>query len=226
MQPVRVTSRTPIGRSKSINASTFSLFPDASMIIPVGEISTTLARKMATRLRISCRAAPGLASTSMSAISRSMCGCIVTSNTATCTTDAALPASQSTTFDITLSVSLTYPTDSLTNTAQIASSPVSDPQPGNDEGSDTDFVNRPALSLDKTADTSTYDSTSDTIGYSYLVTNTGNVSLTGPFNVTDNKATATCPGTVTPFDGDHQAGIQVLNTTNFPDARGPLFAIQ
>jgi hypothetical protein len=37
---------------------------------------------------------------------------------------------------------------------------------------------------------------------------------------------ATCPGTVTPFDGDHQAGIQVLNTTNFPDAHGPLFAIQ
>jgi hypothetical protein len=37
---------------------------------------------------------------------------------------------------------------------------------------------------------------------------------------------ANCPGTVTPFDGDHQAGIQVLNTTNFPDAHGPLFAIQ
>ncbi|HET8826229.1 MAG TPA: hypothetical protein VFM77_13920 [Terriglobales bacterium] len=39
-------------------------------------------------------------------------------------------------------------------------------------------------------------------------------------------AAAGCPGTVTPFDGDHQAGIQVLNTTNFPDATGPLFAIQ
>ena len=39
-------------------------------------------------------------------------------------------------------------------------------------------------------------------------------------------AAAGCPGTTTPFDGDHQAGIQVLNTTNFPDATGPLFAIQ
>ena len=39
-------------------------------------------------------------------------------------------------------------------------------------------------------------------------------------------AAATCPGTVTTFDGDHQAGIQVMNTTNFPDAHGPLFAIQ
>jgi hypothetical protein len=33
---------------------------------------------------------------------------------------------------------------------------------------------------------------------------------------------AGCPGTVTPFDGDHEAGIQVLNTSNFPDGHGPL----
>jgi len=39
-------------------------------------------------------------------------------------------------------------------------------------------------------------------------------------------AAAGCPGTTTPFDGDHQAGIQVLNTTNFPDATGPLFALE
>jgi hypothetical protein len=38
--------------------------------------------------------------------------------------------------------------------------------------------------------------------------------------------TAGCPGTVTPFDGDHEAGIQVLNTSNFPDANGPLRRIQ
>ena len=33
---------------------------------------------------------------------------------------------------------------------------------------------------------------------------------------------AGCPGKVTPFDGDHNAGIQVLNTSNFPDNNGPL----
>ena len=27
---------------------------------------------------------------------------------------------------------------------------------------------------------------------------------------------------MTPFDGDQQAGIQVLNTSNFPDNAGPL----
>jgi hypothetical protein len=37
---------------------------------------------------------------------------------------------------------------------------------------------------------------------------------------------AGCPATVTPFDGDHNAGIQVLNTSNFPDNKGPLLKIQ
>ena len=33
---------------------------------------------------------------------------------------------------------------------------------------------------------------------------------------------AGCPATVTPFNGDHNAGIQVLNTRNFTDTAGPL----
>jgi len=33
---------------------------------------------------------------------------------------------------------------------------------------------------------------------------------------------AGCPNTVTQFDGDHQAGIQVLNTGTFADDHGPL----
>jgi hypothetical protein len=37
---------------------------------------------------------------------------------------------------------------------------------------------------------------------------------------------AECPATVTPFDGDHNAGIQVLNTSNFIDAKGPLGGIK
>jgi len=35
-----------------------------------------------------------------------------------------------------------------------------------------------------------------------------------------------CPDTVTPFDGDHNAGIQVLNTSNFTAGNGPLGRIQ
>lgn len=37
---------------------------------------------------------------------------------------------------------------------------------------------------------------------------------------------AGCANTVTPFDGDHEAGIQVLNTSNFPDAKGPLLKLK
>jgi hypothetical protein len=37
---------------------------------------------------------------------------------------------------------------------------------------------------------------------------------------------AGCAGTVTPFNGQHDAGIQALNTSNFPDAAGPLRNIQ
>ena len=39
-----------------------------------------------------------------------------------------------------------------------------------------------------------------------------------------DAAAAGCPGTVTPFEGNHQAGIQVLNTSNFGTeaAGGPL----
>ena len=39
-----------------------------------------------------------------------------------------------------------------------------------------------------------------------------------------DAAAAGCPGTVTPFEGNHQAGIQVFNTSNFGTeaATGPL----
>ena len=42
------------------------------------------------------------------------------------------------------------------------------------------------------------------------------------FNSPDDAAKAGCPNTVTPFNGEHNAGIQVLNTANFPDTEGPL----
>jgi hypothetical protein len=38
-------------------------------------------------------------------------------------------------------------------------------------------------------------------------------------------AAAGCPSTVTPFNGEHNAGVQVLNTSNFTDLAGPLRVI-
>jgi hypothetical protein len=42
------------------------------------------------------------------------------------------------------------------------------------------------------------------------------------FNSPQDAARAGCPATVTPFNGDHTAGIQVLSTRNFGDDQGPL----
>jgi hypothetical protein len=46
------------------------------------------------------------------------------------------------------------------------------------------------------------------------------------FNNPADATKAGCAGTVTPFNGEHNAGIQVLNTANFPDANGPLRSVQ
>jgi hypothetical protein len=42
------------------------------------------------------------------------------------------------------------------------------------------------------------------------------------FGSPEVAAAAGCPTTVTPFNGDHTAGIQALSTRNFADDRGPL----
>jgi len=42
------------------------------------------------------------------------------------------------------------------------------------------------------------------------------------FNSPEDAKAAGCADTVTRFNGEHNAGIQVLNTSNFPDLEGPL----
>jgi hypothetical protein len=42
------------------------------------------------------------------------------------------------------------------------------------------------------------------------------------FNSPADAVKAGCAGTVTPFNGEHNAGIQVLNTAQFPKDQGPL----
>jgi hypothetical protein len=46
------------------------------------------------------------------------------------------------------------------------------------------------------------------------------------FNSPADAAAAGCPNTVTPFNGDHTAGVQALSTRQFPDDRGPLRRIR
>jgi hypothetical protein len=46
------------------------------------------------------------------------------------------------------------------------------------------------------------------------------------FNSPKDAVKAGCPGTVTPFNGEHNAGIQVLNTAQFAKEKGPLFGVK
>ncbi len=82
---------------------------------------------------------------------------------------------------------------SLTNVASATNGTVTSP---------TDTVTvpaaqSPALTLKKSANPLTYTTDGQTITYDYLLTNSGNVTLSSPFAVTDDKATATCPAEVT-----------------------------
>jgi len=45
------------------------------------------------------------------------------------------------------------------------------------------------------------------------------------FNSPADAKAAGCPTAETPFNGEHTAGIQVLNTADFPDLSGPLLKI-
>ena len=87
---------------------------------------------------------------------------------------------------------------SVTNTAQGHGSYNGNPVDSNtDSATVTATAPAPALTLLATDAPTTYGSAGVVIGYSYELTNTGNVPLAGPFTVTDDKAVVTCPADAT-----------------------------
>jgi uncharacterized repeat protein (TIGR01451 family) len=57
-------------------------------------------------------------------------------------------------------------------------------------------VQNPSLTIAKSADPQTYEQAGQVIGYTYLVTNTGNVTIDAPFTIYDNKTNnESCPAT-------------------------------
>src|SRR2546422_611367 len=87
-----------------------------------------------------------------------------------------------------------------------------------------------ALTLAKNASPATYSATGQTITYTYTITNSGNVTLAGPFSVTDDKlGTFACgtgslaPGASTSCTKTHtitQADLDAGSITNIATAAG------
>src|SRR6266542_4033111 len=74
----------------------------------------------------------------------------------------------------------------------------------------------PTLSLEKTADPTTYSAAGQTINYSYKLTNGGVVTLSAPYSVTDDKVTVTCPSTPSTLP----AGQFVTCTASYTTTQG------
>jgi uncharacterized repeat protein (TIGR01451 family) len=148
--------------------------------------------------------------------------CVIASGVLTCTTTAALTPTSSTTFNLTLAVAADYPGTSLTNTATIDSSPVSDPTPGNNSGSDTDTVNKSAdLSITKSDSPDPVTAGTD-LTYSLTITNHGpstatNVTVSDPVPaqtsfVSATPSQGTCDATVSCSLGTLASGASATIT--------------
>jgi len=104
--------------------------------------------------------------------------------------------------------------------------------PASSTGEDVEIVAAaPGLALVKSASPATYDAVADMIHYSYLVTNSGNVPLAGPFSVADDRATdESCPVTASLDPGESitcsasyaitQADLDAGSVTNTATASG------
>jgi uncharacterized repeat protein (TIGR01451 family) len=79
---------------------------------------------------------------------------------------------------------------SVTNTAGVTSTLL----PTSETASATTTIPQiPAVTVDKSSSTANFDAVGDVLTYSYVITNAGNVTLTGAVSVTDNKTSVACP---------------------------------
>ncbi|MDP3200401.1 MAG: DUF11 domain-containing protein, partial [Algoriphagus sp.] len=100
---------------------------------------------------------------------------------------ASLAAGASTTFTATYTIKLAdINTGSVTNTASVTGKPQVGPAVTATATKTITADQTPALTIEKSITSGgTYDAVGDVVAYSYLITNSGNVTLAGPFTVSD-----------------------------------------
>jgi len=101
------------------------------------------------------------------------------------------------------------------NTASVTGTPSGGTLPPASASETVDADTMPALDVVKTAATPSFDSVGDTINYDYVVTNTGNVTLTGTIAVNDDKiASVSCP--VPPAGGLVPSASETVDAVQAP----------
>lgn len=111
----------------------------------------------------------------------------------------------------------------LTNTATAGAVGVT----SNEDSVTTDGIQNKALALVKNVDKAIYDEVGETLGYTFMVSNTGNVSLDGPVTIQDDKTTnESCPAvtTVGDNDGTLDPGEEIVCTASKTVTRAMMLA--
>ena len=221
------TVTTPVNRpqltmTKTASATSFTVGVAASYTLQVSNTGTGATTAAST---ITDTIPTGLTIGTLPA------GCTAAGQTVTCIVATGLAAGSNTSFVIPVTPTLAAGT-SVTNTATVSGGgDATCPATARCTSSViTPIAATPSLTIDKTAGTPSGNTAGSTIGYSFLVTNTGNVTLTGiAVNDALLDAAAVCPvttlapGASTTCTGTHtitQAEVNAGTVNNSATASG------